>query len=168
MVTSPPSQRVADAARALGLEIEVREFPVGTRTAEDAAAAIGVDVGQIVKSLVFFVDSRPVLCLVSGLNRLDTQRLAVVAGASAGLPAGRQVRRARADEVERATGFAIGGVPPFGHKQRLPVYYDGDLMTYEVVWAAAGTPREVFSVEPQRLVQACRATVADLKKEEEK
>ncbi len=161
MVTSPPSQRVADAARAFGLEIEVRDFPEGTRTAQDAAAAIGVDVGQIVKSLVFFVDSRPVLCLVSGLNRLDTQRLAVAAGAS-------QVRRARADEVERATSFAIGGVPPFGHKQRLPVYYDRDLMTYEVVWAAAGTSREVFSVEPQRLVQACRATIVELKQEEER
>jgi len=159
MVTSPPSQRVADAARALGLEIEVREFPEGTRTAEDAAAAIGVDVGQIVKSLVFFVDGRPVLCLVSGLNRLDTQRLAVVTGAS-------QVRRARADEVERATGFAIGGVPPFGHTQRLPVYCDRDLMTYDLVWAAAGTLRAVFAVEPQRLIQACRATVADLKEEE--
>jgi prolyl-tRNA editing enzyme YbaK/EbsC (Cys-tRNA(Pro) deacylase) len=167
MATSPSSQRVADAARALGLEIEVREFPEGTRTAEDAAAAIGVDVGQIVKSLVYFVDGRPVLCLVSGLNRLDTQRLAVVAGASAGLPAGRQVRRARADEVERVTGFAIGGVPPFGHQQRLPVYCDRDLMTYDLVWAAAGTPRAVFAIEPQRLVQACLATIVDLKQEEE-
>ena len=156
MVTSPSSQRVADAARALGLEIEVREFPEGTRTAEDAAAAIGADVGQIVKSLVFFADGRPVLCLVSGLNRLDTQRLAAVTGAS-------QIRRARADEVERVTGFAIGGVPPFGHTQRLPVYCDRDLMTYDLVWAAAGTPRAVFAVEPERLVQACRATVADLK-----
>jgi Cys-tRNA(Pro) deacylase len=156
MVTSPASQRVADAARALGLEIEVREFPEGTRTAEDAAAAIGVDVGQIVKSLVFFVDDRPMLCLVSGLNRLDTQRLAVVAGAS-------EVRRASADEVERATGFAIGGVPPFGHTQRLPLYCDRDLMTYDLIWAAAGTPRAVFAVEPERLVQACHATVADLK-----
>ena len=159
MVTSPASQRVAEAARALGLEIEVREFPEGTRTAEDAAAAIGADVGQIVKSLVFFVDGRPVLCLVSGLNRLDTQRLAVVAGAS-------QVRRASADEVERATGFAIGGVPPFGHTQPLPVYCDRDLMAYDVVWAAAGTPRAVFAIDPQRLVQACRATIVDLKQEE--
>ncbi len=156
MAASPPSQRVADAARALGLEIEVREFPEGTRTAEDAAAAIGADVGQIVKSLVFLVDGRPVLCLVSGLNRLDTQRLAAVTGAS-------QIRRARADEVERATGFAIGGVPPFGHTQRLPVYCDRDLMTYDLVWAAAGTPRAVFAIEPQRLVQACRATIVDLK-----
>ncbi len=156
MVTSASSLRVIETARGLGLEIAVREFPEGTHTAEDAARAIGVHVGQIVKSLVFLVDGRPVVCLVSGLNRLDTSRLAVVTGAS-------QVRRAAADQVERATGFAIGGVPPFGHKQHLPVYCDRDLMAYDVVWAAAGTPREVFSVEPQRLVQACGATVADLK-----
>ena len=156
MIMSPSSLRVADAARDLGLAIAVREFPEGTHTAEDAARAIGVDVGQIVKSLVFLVDGRPVLCLVSGLNRLDPKRLAIVTGAS-------QVRRAGAGEVERATGFSIGGVPPFGHKQRLPVYCDRDLMDYDVVWAAAGTPREVFSVDPQQLVQASGATVADLK-----
>ncbi len=159
MVTSPSVLRVAEAARALGLEIEVREFPESTRTAEDAAAAIGVNVGQIVKSLVFLADGQPLLCLVSGLNRLDTSRLADITGAS-------QVRRARAGEVERATGFAIGGVPPFGHTQRLPRYCDRDLMAYDVVWAAAGTPRAVFAVEPQRLVQACSATVADLKEDE--
>ncbi|KKL79209.1 hypothetical protein LCGC14_2017140 [marine sediment metagenome] len=158
MVIPPSSQRVAEAARDLGLEIELREFPEGTRTAEDAARAIGVDVGQIVKSLVFLADGRPVLCLVSGPNRLDAGRLAVVTGAP-------QVRRASADEVERATGFAIGGVPPFGHKWRLPVYCDRDLLAYDVVWAAAGTPKAVFAVEPQRLVQACWATVADLKEE---
>lgn len=156
MVLSPSAQRVAESARALGLEIEVREFPEGTCTADDAARAIGVDVGQIVKSLVFLADGRPVLCLVSGLNRLDAARLAVVTGAS-------HVRRAAAEEVERATGFSIGGVPPFGHRQRLPVYCDRDLLAYEVVWAAAGTPRAVFAVEPGRLVQACGATVADLK-----
>ncbi len=158
MVIPPSSQRVAEAARDLGLEIELREFPEGTRTAEDAARAIGVDVGQIVKSLVFLADGQPVLCLVSGPNRLDAGRLAVVTGAA-------QVRRASADEVERATGFAIGGVPPFGHKRRLPVYCDRDLLAYDVVWAAAGTPKAVFAVEPQRLVQACGATVADLKEE---
>ncbi len=159
MVTSASSLRVIETARGLGLEIEVREFPEGTHTAEDAARAISVDVGQIVKSLVFLVDGRPVLCLVSGLNRLDVSRLAVVTGAA-------QVRRAGADEVGRVTGFVIGGVPPFGHRQPLPVYCDRDLMAYDEVWAAAGTPREVFNVEPQRLVQACRATVADLKEEE--
>lgn len=158
MVTSPASQRVVEAARAVGLEIEVREFPEGTRTAGDAAQAIGVQVGQIVKSLVFLADSRPVVCLVSGVNRLDPRRLAVVTGAA-------EVRRAAADEVERATGFAIGGVPPLGHTQRLPVYCDRDLLAYDVVWSAAGTPRSVFAADPQRLVDACRATVADLKEE---
>ena len=158
MVASPSSQRVVEAARAAGLEIEVREFPEGTRTAEDAARAIGVGVGQIVKSLVFMTDGHSVLCLVSGLNRVDGARLAAVTGAS-------QVRRAGADEVERATGFAVGGVPPIGHTQRLPVYCDRDLLAFDIVWAAAGTPRAVFSVQPQALVQACRATIADLKEE---
>ncbi len=156
MVPSPSSQRVAVAARALGLNIEIRDFPDGTRTAEDAARAIGVGVGQIVKSLVFIADGRSVLCLVSGLNRLDGSRLSVVSGAS-------QVRRATAEEVDRATGFAIGGVPPFGHHKQLPVYCDRDLLAYDVVWAAGGTPRAVFAVEPQALVKACRATIADLK-----
>ena len=156
MAASPSAERFAEAARDLGLEIEVRQFPEGTHTAQDAAAAIGVSVGQIVKSLVFMIDGRPVVCLVSGPNRLDPQRLVAVSGAY-------DVRRASAGEVERATGFGIGGVPPFGHKQRLPVYCDRDLTAYDVLWAAAGTPRDVFSVEPERLVQACRATVADLK-----
>ena len=151
-------QRVGEAARAAGLAIEVREFPEGTRTAEDAARAIGVSVGQIVKSLVFMADGRPVLCLVSGLNRVDGARLAVITGAA-------QVRRAAADEVERATGFAIGGVPPLGHAQQLPVYCDRDLLSFDTVWAAAGTPRAVFSAPPQPLVRACGATVADLKEE---
>src|SRR3989337_1334730 len=115
MVASTSAQRVVEAARAAGLEIEVREFPEGTRTAEDAARAIGVGVGQIVKSLVFTADGHPVLCLVSRLNRVDGARLAVLPGAAT-------VRRAGADEVERATGFAIGGVPPFGHAHPLPVY----------------------------------------------
>ena len=158
MVASPSSERVVEAARAAGLEIEVREFPEGTRTAEDAARAIGVGVGQIVKSLVFMTDGHPVLCLVSGPNRVDAARLAVITGAS-------DVRRASADEVERATGFAIGGVPPFGHAHPLPVYCDRDLLSFDIVWAAAGTPRAVFSVQPQALVKACRATIADLKEE---
>jgi len=158
MVASPSSLRVVEAARAAGLEIEVREFPEGTRTAEDAARAIGVSVGQIVKSLVFTTDGRPVLCLVSGLNRVDGARLAVITGAS-------DVRRASADEVERATGFAIGGVPPLGHAHPLPIYCDRDLLAFDIVWAAAGTPRAVFSAQPLALVKACRATVADLKEE---
>ena len=158
MVASTSAQRVVEAARAAGLEIEVREFPEGTRTAEDAARAIGVGVGQIVKSLVFIADGHPVLCLVSGLNRVDGARLAVVSGDAS-------VRRAAADEVERATGFAIGGVPPLGHVHPLPIYCDRDLLSFDTVWAAAGTPRAVFSAPPEALVRACRATVADLNEE---
>ena len=156
MVASPSSERVVEAARAAGLEIEVREFPEGTRTAEDAARAIGVGVGQIVKSLVFMTDGHPVLCFVSGLNRVDGARLSVVTGAS-------RVRRAGADEVQRVTGFAIGGVPPFGHRTAIPIYCDRDLLAHDVVWAAAGTPDTVFSVEPDGLAEACGAVVADLK-----
>ena len=156
MASSPSAQRVAQAAARLGLDIELREYPEGTRTAGDAARAIGVEVGQIVKSLVFTAGRRPVLCLVSGVNQLDTARLAALTGAA-------EVRRATADEVERFTGFAIGGVPPFGHRTPLPVYCDRDLLAYDTVWAAAGTPRTVFSASPQRLAEACRATIADLK-----
>lgn len=152
------TQRVIGAAHERGLHIEVKDFPEGTRTAEDAARAIGVSVGQIVKSLVFLVDGRPVICLVSGANRLDTSRLAALAGG--------EVRRADADTVRQATGFAVGGVPPFGHRTEVPVYCDRDLLSYDVVWAAAGTPMTVFAVEPGALVKACNATVADLKEED--
>jgi prolyl-tRNA editing enzyme YbaK/EbsC (Cys-tRNA(Pro) deacylase) len=154
-VSHPNADRVADAARALGLEVEVREFPEGTRTAEDAAAAIGVEVGQIVKSLVFAVDHEVVVAMVSGPNRLDEAKLAVAAG-------GHEVGRVGADQVRAATGFPIGGVPPFGHANGLRTFFDRDLLAYEVVWAAAGTPRHVFSVEPHRLVEATGAVVADL------
>ncbi len=156
MTPSPASQRVADAARRFGLDIEVREFPEGTRTAGDAARAIGVQVGQIVKSLVFMAGGTPVLCLVSGANKLDLACLAGLTGAA-------DVRRAEADEVREATGFAVGGVPPFGHANPLSVFCDRDLLDYDVVWAAAGTPMSVFAVEPRALAAACNATVADLK-----
>lgn len=155
MTLPAAAQRVMDAALDLGLEIEIREFPEGTRTAADAARAIGVSVGQIVKSLVFVVGDRPVVCLVSGANRVSTQRLAAAAGGS--------VRQADADEVREATGFAVGGVPPFGHRTPVPVYCDRDLLGHNVVWAAAGTPMAVFAAEPGALVEACGATVIDLK-----
>ena len=139
----------------VGLDLEVRRFPEGTRTAEDAARAIGCEVGQIVKSLVFTAGDRPVIALVSGANRLDTGRLAALAGAQTG--------KADADLVRSATGYAIGGVPPFGHAQELPVYMDSDLQQYAVVWAAAGRPDTVFPIEPSRLAELSGATVAELK-----
>lgn len=158
MAHSASAQCVTEAARRLGLPVQLREFPQGTRTAADAAAAIGAQVGQIVKSLVFLADGSPVLCLLSGANRLDTQRLAEVTGAAS-------IQRADADAVRAATGFAIGGVPPFGHRTPLPVYCDRDLLSCDTVWAAAGTPTTVFAADPRALVEACGAVVADLKEE---
>jgi prolyl-tRNA editing enzyme YbaK/EbsC (Cys-tRNA(Pro) deacylase) len=151
----PNAQRVVDAAAAAGVPIEVVEYPAGTRTAQDAAAAIGCTVAQIVKSLVFEADGELVLALVSGVNQLDPTRLAEVAGAGA-------VGRADADGVRRATGFPIGGVPPFGHDQALRVWCDETLLDQGRLWAAAGTPRHVFAVEGDDLVRLSGATVADL------
>lgn len=157
-MSHPNAERVARAARALGLEVEIREFPEGTRTADDAAAAIGASVGEIVKSLVFSVDDEVVLALVSGTNRLDEDKLAAAAG-------GIEVGRVGADTVRAATGYPIGGVPPVGHPAPLRVFCDEDLLGHDVVWAAAGTPRHVFSAEPRALVSAAGAAVAPLASE---
>jgi Cys-tRNA(Pro) deacylase len=151
----PNVSRVVEAATAAGLAIEVRRFPEGTRTAADAARAVGCEVDQIVKSLVFMADDRPVVALVSGSNRVDLDRLAAAAGATA-------ARRADGDEARRATGFAIGGVPPFGHAANTTVLVDRDLLAHRVVWAAAGLPDAVFEVDPAALVRASGGTVVDL------
>jgi prolyl-tRNA editing enzyme YbaK/EbsC (Cys-tRNA(Pro) deacylase) len=135
--------------------VEVRQFPQGTRTALDAARAVGCDVAQIVKSLVFVAAGRPVVALVSGANRLDEGRL----GALAGEP----VAKADAEMARTATGYAIGGVPPFGHATEVDVFMDRDLMRHPVVWAAAGRPDSVFEINPERLRELSSATVADLK-----
>lgn len=153
----PNARKVADAAATAGLEIEVRRFPDGTKTAADAAAAIGVEVGQIVKSLVFGVDHEIVMALVSGANQLDERKLAVAAG-------GTKCSRVDADAVRTATGFPIGGVPPFGHATPLRVFVDPDLLGYDEVWAAAGTWHDVFGVEPHKLVEASDGTIVDLKR----
>jgi prolyl-tRNA editing enzyme YbaK/EbsC (Cys-tRNA(Pro) deacylase) len=151
----PTAQRVADAGRRAGLELEIRQFPEGTRTAEDAARAIGCTVAQIVKSLVFMADDEPVLALVSGADRVDVDRLAAATGAAA-------TRRATGDEARSATGFAIGGVPPFGHGSSLTVLVDRGLLRHEVVWAAAGLPDAVFAIAPADLVRISGARVAEL------
>ncbi len=153
----PNTERVIAAGQSLGLAVSVRTFPEGTKTAADAAAAIGVEVGQIVKSLVFTIDDAPVIALVSGANQLDERRLAAEAG-------GAKCQRADADLVRSATGYPIGGVPPFGHAQPLPVYVDRDLLDYEEVWAAAGTWNDVFPIDPETLVRATDATVADIRR----
>jgi len=153
--THPNVSAVVAAAQAQGLDIEVREFPDGTRTAKDAAAAIGVDVAQIVKSLAFQVDDRIVMALVSGPDRLDEAKLAAAAG-------GDVVTRADADAVRAATGYPIGGVPPFGHRSPLPTFVDRHLLDHAEVWAAAGTPRHVFAITPADLVRLTGAPPADL------
>jgi Cys-tRNA(Pro) deacylase len=156
----PTAQKVADAARELGLTITLKEFEATTRTAADAAQAIGCEVAQIVKSLVFVVDSQPIVALVSGPNRLDEKKLAALCGVSP-----KKVKRADADTAREVTGYAIGGVPPFGHKTRLPTYIDRDFGQFEVIWAAAGTPNAVFAITPAELVRATGGIMVDLKVE---
>ena len=147
-------QRVQAALTAAGLAARIEEFPASTRTAQDAAAAVGTGVGQIVKSLIFLAGDSPVLALVSGANRLDSDRLAALTG----LPIG----KADADAVRQATGYSIGGVPPIGFPAPIPTFIDRDLLQYAVVWAAAGTPRHVFPIAPQDLVRVTDGRVAAL------
>ncbi len=146
--------RVVRAGSALGLDIEVRRFPEGTKTARDAARAVGCEVGQIVKSLVFVADGRPFLALTSGANRADTARLAELLGAD-------EVRRADAEEARGATGYGIGGTPPFGHARPLEVLVDRDLLGHAEVWAAGGTPDSVFPITPEDLLRATGGRPAD-------
>ena len=146
-------ERFSEGARALGLHLEVRRFPEGTKTAEAAARAIGCDVGQIVKSLIFMADDRAVIALTSGRNRVDETKLAELTGAGV-------ARRATPEEAREATGFAVGGTPPFAHTQAVRTFIDGDLLGYEEVWAAAGTPDSVFPLSPADLVRVSGATTA--------
>src|SRR5437763_3753069 len=148
-------RQVVEAGRALGVEVHAREFSQGTRTAADAATAIGVELGQIVKSLVFGADDEVVVALVSGENLLDGHKLAEAAGAT-------ETWREDADTVRETTGFHVGGVPPFGHRGPLRVFVDRDLLDYDELWAAAGTPHVNFPITPTALLRATGGTVCDL------
>lgn len=154
----PNVDRVVAAALERGIEIEPRSFPDGTRTAQEAADAIGVALGQIVKSLIFGVDGEIVLAYVSGANQLDEAKLASAAG-------GLTCQRVDADAVRAATGFPIGGVPPFGHTTHLRVFIDPDLLQFDEVWAAAGTWHDVFGIEPHQLVTASGGIIIDIKRD---
>ena len=161
-MSDPPTHhrnvvRVIEAGRALGIVVEPRRFPEGARTAVDAANAIGCEVGQIVKSLVFGVDGEIVLAYVSGCNQLDESKLAHAAG-------GLMCSRVDADVVREATGFPIGGVPPIGHTTPLRVFIDPDLLHHDVVWAAAGTWHDVFPIAPGDLERVSGGIVAELKR----
>jgi len=140
-----------DAAARLGISTEIIEMPDSTRTAQEAARACGCDVAQIVKSLIFkgSQSGRPLLLLVSGANRVD-ERVAAEA-------IGEAFRRADADFVRETTGYAIGGIPPFGHDRPLRTYMDRELLGFDVVWAAAGTPRTIMRLKPASLLEATRA-----------
>lgn len=148
-------QRVQATLCELGVEIEVRELDASTRTAQEAADAIGTELGSIVKSLVFLADGQPVIALVAGDRRADSAHLKVLLGA-------RHVMIADADQVRQATGYAIGGVPPVGHKTALPVWIDRSLSRFETVYAAAGGPRAIFPISYFRLVELTGGNVADL------
>jgi prolyl-tRNA editing enzyme YbaK/EbsC (Cys-tRNA(Pro) deacylase) len=147
-------ERFMDSARRVGVEPRIQRFPEGTKTAAAAARAIGCDVAQIVKSLIFMVDGRPVIAFTSGANRVDPSKLAAVAEAS-------EARRASPEEARAATGFAVGGTPPFGHPVSLPAYVDPVLLAFQEVWAAAGTPDSVFPLPPHELLLATGARTAD-------
>jgi prolyl-tRNA editing enzyme YbaK/EbsC (Cys-tRNA(Pro) deacylase) len=146
-------QRLADCARELGLELHVQRLEASTRTVRDAAVAVGCQEAEIAKSIVFVADGDPVLCVASGRHRIDTGKLADALDAAV-------VRQAAADEVRAATGFAIGGVPPFGHE--LPILFDESLLEHKRVWAAAGDPHSLFEVDPRELARCVSATVVAL------
>jgi prolyl-tRNA editing enzyme YbaK/EbsC (Cys-tRNA(Pro) deacylase) len=144
---------VADCARRLGLELRVQRLEASTRTVRDAAVAVGCDEAEIAKSIVFVADGDPVVCVASGRHRIDPEKLADALDVA-------EVRQAAADEVRAATGFAIGGVPPFGHD--LPVLFDEALLRHERVWAAAGDPHSLFEVDPRELCRCVEARVVSV------
>jgi prolyl-tRNA editing enzyme YbaK/EbsC (Cys-tRNA(Pro) deacylase) len=151
--------RFAEALRELGLDGlvgEVRRFPDQTRTAQEAAAAIGCELSQICKSLIFAADGVPVLVLMDGASRVDLELVRRELGAE-------KVTRAKADVVRETTGYAIGGVPPFGHATRMRVLADRSLLSHDVVWAAAGTPYAVFPMAPKDLINHANGTLVDVR-----
>jgi prolyl-tRNA editing enzyme YbaK/EbsC (Cys-tRNA(Pro) deacylase) len=154
---SASAQKVQEALTALGLPCQVVELPASTRTAQEAAQAIGCAVAQIVKSLIFrgTRTGRAFLVLASGANRVNEKRL----GEMAGEPVG----KADADFVRQHTGFAIGGVPPLGHSTAVETYIDADLLQFPEIWAAAGTPRAVFRLSPQDLPKMNQGSVVSIK-----
>src|SRR5215212_1551867 len=143
--------KVKDAARELGLQVELKTLEDSTRTVTDAAAAIGCDPGQIAKSIVFVVDGEPVVVVASGRHRVDEMKVCDALDCA-------EVRQASADEVRAATGFAVGGVPPIGHG--LPVVFDSALLEYEAIYAAGGDGNTLFEVAPRALAGCVHALVA--------
>lgn len=154
---SPSAQRVQDALDAIGLRLEVVELSSSTRTSAEAAMAVGCDVAQIAKSLIFRTceTDRPVLVIASGANRVNEKRIAELMG--------EEICKADADYVREHTGFAIGGVPPVGHLEQIPTFIDEDLLQFQEIWAAAGTPHALFKLSPEDLLRATSGKVISVR-----
>ena len=154
---SPSAQKVQDFIKALGFDLTVIEHSESTRTAQEAADRVGVTLGQIVKSLIFKgkVSGKPILVLTSGANRVNEKRIKEYAG--------EKIERAEADFVRKVTGYAIGGIPPIAHSQEIETYLDEDLMQYDLIWAAAGTPNAVFELSPDNLQKMTASRVVPVK-----
>jgi len=147
----------SQAEGTFGFEVDVHEFPEGTKTAADAAEAIGCDVAQIASSIALMAGDQLVVVVTSGANRVDTDKLAAERGLDDDA-----VRMAEADEIKETLGWSIGGVPPFCHETEVPVYIDETLLSFETVWAAAGTPEAVFPIDPDTIVEYADATPRDV------
>jgi prolyl-tRNA editing enzyme YbaK/EbsC (Cys-tRNA(Pro) deacylase) len=157
MALSLTAQKVQDLLTSLGFDSQVIEFAESTRTAQEAADRAGCTLGQITKSLIFKggTTHKPILVLTSGANRVDEKRISAYAGEPIG--------RADADFVREATGFAIGGVPPLGHARKMQTYLDEDLLQYQTIWAAAGTPNAIFELTPGALQMMTGGSVVRVK-----
>ncbi len=153
MPLSPQALKVQQALNALGLQLEVVELPGSTRTSQEAAQAVGCQVGQIAKSIIFraIPSLRPILVIASGPNRVNEQVIARLVG--------EEIGKADADFVRLHTGFVIGGVPPLGHAEQLQTFIDRDLLRYPEIWAAAGTPHAVFRLVPEDLLRITHGEV---------
>ncbi len=157
MKLSPTAQKVQDILTSQSFDCKVIEFAESTRTAQEAADRAGCTLGQITKSLIFKgkVSSKPILVLTSGANRVDEKRISAYAGEA--------IVRADADFVRAVTGFAIGGVPPLGHTQKMETYLDEDLLQYKTIWGAAGTPNAIFELMPDDLIKMTGGKVVRVK-----
>ncbi|MFA5392496.1 MAG: YbaK/EbsC family protein [Candidatus Paceibacterota bacterium] len=143
-----------DKLKELGIQIDIKEFDVSTKTAEEAARAIGCEINQIAKSIIFNVQEEIVLVIVSGGNKVNEAKMSSYLS--------KLVKKADADFVKEKTGYSIGGVPPFGHKTEIKTFIDKDLLKYKEIWAAAGSDNTVFKISPEELIKYSKGQIIDI------
>jgi len=150
------TNKIKEILEKFSVQTEILEFSESTKTSEEAAKAIGCSVGQIAKSIIFKgkTSEKPILVIASGINRVNEKKIAEIIGEG--------IEKANANFVREKTGFVIGGVPPFGHKEKILTFIDEDLMKYEFIWAAAGTPNSVFKIKPEELVKITKGSIISL------